>query len=91
VSAPRAELRARIRPLLGMGEEADKLADRVVAAFSVVELRDQDIDVTTLAAPRRQLLRQPWIVAALANGPGRVVEGEDLLDDFGHPAGGDRD
>jgi hypothetical protein len=85
---PRAELFQRIRPLCGSGPQAEQTARAIIALFTLVELREQDIDVTTLGAVRAELLRQRWLVAAVAHGPVRTVAGGHLgmLDDFGRPA-----
>lgn len=85
---PRSVLYSRIRPLCGFGPDADQVADAICRLFSVVELRDQDLDITSLGASRRQLLRQRWLVAAFADGPTHQVEGDELglLDSFGRPA-----
>lgn len=72
---PREQLYARIRPLLGPGEQANQAARAIVGLFGVVEHRDHDVDVTALNDTRRQLLRQRWIVAAVADGPAQHVQG----------------
>jgi hypothetical protein len=74
----RDELRHRVRLLLGMGEQAERDADAVVALFHGVEFRDQDVDITAFSDQRRQLLRQRWIVAALPFGTVENIEGEHI-------------
>lgn len=83
-----AALYRRIRPLCGFAPEADEVAAAICGLFSVVEFRDQDIDVTAFGDARRRVIRIPWLVAAVPNGPSSTVELEEelgFLDVFGRP------
>jgi len=88
-SPAHAELFRRVRPLCGFGPDAGETARRIVELFTIVELRNQDIDLTTLGDPGGRFIRIPWLVAAFATGPAKTIEGEPLglLGDFGQPTG----
>lgn len=88
-SPAHAALYRRVRPLCGFGPEADEIAERIIELFAVVEQRNQDVDVTTFGSARRRVIRVPWLVAAVPDGPATTVETEELdfLDAFGRPSG----